>query len=338
MAFKLFSDVRETSTTGGTGDQILAGALDGSYFPFSARYSAGDTFFYCAKQGSLREVGLGTYVSGNKLSRTKVYKSTNANNLVNFAAATVDIFVTNIAPDDLDAAGKSLLLGALGATANVMSQNWIINGDFSVSVRGNSKTPGVGVYGYDRWKGHASGLVQRVYGLPAGIYTLAWGGGGNATFNGTTAASPIVSTWGGGNADIVVPATATSVCLVPGDRSGESGLFKARPYIVEAALCRMFYQRVGAGWRGRAWSGSDITFHGSFGAMFTAPSGAVIAGSGSNAAGRIGAGTDSVLSVGSIGVLGTADSLGCYFNGTGTFASGGEYFLINNMIALDADA
>lgn len=114
MAFKLFSDVRETSTTGGTGDQILDGALDGSYFPFSARYSVGDTCFYCLKQGNSREIGLGTYASGNKLSRTQVYKSTNANNLVNFAAGIIDIFVTNIAPDDLDAAGKASLLGTLG--------------------------------------------------------------------------------------------------------------------------------------------------------------------------------------------------------------------------------
>lgn len=111
MGFKLFSDVRETSTTGGTGDQVLTGsAFDGSYKRFNDVYSNGDTFFYCMKQGSSREIGLGTRVtSGDKITRTQVYKSTNANALVNFTnGQTIDIFVTDIAPDDLDDTGRAL--------------------------------------------------------------------------------------------------------------------------------------------------------------------------------------------------------------------------------------
>lgn len=116
MAFKLYSDIRETSISGGTGNQVLSGPLDGSYRSFSSGYFDGDTFFYCMKLGSAREIGRGTFNAlSNSISRTQVYKSTNANNLVNFGVGTVDIFVTNIAPDDLDAAGKALLLGTLGA-------------------------------------------------------------------------------------------------------------------------------------------------------------------------------------------------------------------------------
>lgn len=113
MSFKLFSDVRETSTTGGTGDQVLTGsAFDTSYVRFNDRYSNADTFFYRMKQPGVGwEIGLGTRVtSGDKITRTQVYKSSNSNALVNFTnGVTIDIFVTNIAPQDLDAAGLVLL-------------------------------------------------------------------------------------------------------------------------------------------------------------------------------------------------------------------------------------
>lgn len=152
MAFKLFSDVRETSTTGGTGNQVLAGAFDASYFAFSTRYADGDTFFYVMKQGTSREIGKGTYNAGaNSISRTQVYKSTNSNNLVNFTAAqTIDIFVCEIAPDDLDAAGLALIAAAQG----VPGLNILDNGDFAVSER-NGTTGTVtadNAHFGDRWR------------------------------------------------------------------------------------------------------------------------------------------------------------------------------------------
>ena len=121
MVFKLCSDVREISTTGGTGNQVLAGALDASYFAFGARYSDGDTLFYCAKQGTARELGKATYNAGaNSLSRTQIYKSTNSNALVSFTPGqAVDIFVTFMASDDLDAAGLALLRSSIGIPADI---------------------------------------------------------------------------------------------------------------------------------------------------------------------------------------------------------------------------
>lgn len=159
MAFKLYSDVRETSATGGTGDQVLAGAFDPSYFRFGDRYANSDTFFYCMKQGTAREVGLGTRVtSGDKISRTKVYKSTNSDNLVNFAnGQTIDIFVTFVAPDDLDATGKALLAMALG----FVGQSVIINGDFRINQRTyvSGTATAAGVYMHDRWKAGNGGAT-----------------------------------------------------------------------------------------------------------------------------------------------------------------------------------
>lgn len=114
MAFKLFSDVRETTTAPGTGAMTLAGALDATYFSFSAKYSNGDTMFYGARGAAGREIGLGTYSAG-VLTRTQVYKSTNGNAAVNFSSGAVDVYVTNIAPSDLDAAGLALQGFAMGA-------------------------------------------------------------------------------------------------------------------------------------------------------------------------------------------------------------------------------
>ena len=119
MAFKLHSAVRETSVTGGTGDQVLSGsAFDASYFRFNDKYSNGDTFHYVMKQGALREFGLGTRVtSGDKIARTQVYGGSNGTSLVNFAAGqTIDIQVTPIGPSDLDAGGRTASFGLSGAS------------------------------------------------------------------------------------------------------------------------------------------------------------------------------------------------------------------------------
>lgn len=120
--------------------------------------------------------------------------------------------------------------------------NWVFNGDFTVNQRGAStKAQTAGTYGYDMWKGHASGLEQVIEALPAGEYTLSWTGGGNGTFNGTTAASPIKETVTAGNTSVIVPSTATKVSLLLGDATNETTTFIARPYGLELALCSRYY-------------------------------------------------------------------------------------------------
>lgn len=94
MTFALFSDVRETSVSTGTGDMVLGGAYDLTYFTFAHRYSDGDTFWYGIKSASGREVGLGTYNAGaNSITRTTVFESTNADAAVSFLAGTKDVYV-----------------------------------------------------------------------------------------------------------------------------------------------------------------------------------------------------------------------------------------------------
>jgi hypothetical protein len=100
MAFKLFDNVMESSTTTGTGNFTLAGAITG-FSTFASRYSTGDTCYYAIKEvdaaggpSGAWEVGIGTYSAANTLTRTTVLSSSNSDAAVNFAAGTKRAFVT----------------------------------------------------------------------------------------------------------------------------------------------------------------------------------------------------------------------------------------------------
>lgn len=117
MADGAYSDIRETSTTGGTGNQVLAGAFDASYRAVGTKYVNGQKGFFVLRQGAKREVTEITYNSGaNSISRaaTPIW-STNSNNLVNFdAGVTVDIFDTAVGPSDLSVAQLARLAFLFG--------------------------------------------------------------------------------------------------------------------------------------------------------------------------------------------------------------------------------
>jgi hypothetical protein len=99
MAFKTPDRVRETSTTTGTGDITLAGAVTG-WRAFSAELVAGDTFPYVLEgrngddvQTAEWETGIGTYSAGGALQRTTVLASSNGGTTVNFASASLVCFI-----------------------------------------------------------------------------------------------------------------------------------------------------------------------------------------------------------------------------------------------------
>lgn len=86
--------VLESSTTTGTGDFTVAGALDG-FRTFTSVAAAGDTFPYFieAVDGSGNptgefETGLATLLTGTTFSRDHVDASSNSNALVSFSAGT----------------------------------------------------------------------------------------------------------------------------------------------------------------------------------------------------------------------------------------------------------
>lgn len=113
MAFKLNSRVRETSTTIGTGAYALGGAVTGRRAA-SAVMANGDQEFWLSEMGADWEIFLGTWNTGNTLSRTTIYKSTNGDAAVNWGAGVKRLAVIDIAPSDLPAAGLALFRTLLG--------------------------------------------------------------------------------------------------------------------------------------------------------------------------------------------------------------------------------
>ena len=122
-------------------------------------------------------------------------------------------------------------------------RNLIINGAFLINQRGGTRTPGIGVYGFDRWKGHVDGLEQVVeYDGPESAVTLSWQGGGTGSVNGTSGESPVTgSVSAGANFSVIVPSNANYVQCELG--SSETG-FEYSPVADEIARCHRYYQRL----------------------------------------------------------------------------------------------
>lgn len=93
--------VKETTTTTGTGDLTLAGAITG-FLPFSSRCFDGDTLYYSiqAVDGATGvptgewECGRGTYSATDTLTRDVVLSSSNSDALVSFAAGDKQVYLT----------------------------------------------------------------------------------------------------------------------------------------------------------------------------------------------------------------------------------------------------
>lgn len=96
MTLVIADRVRETSTTTGTGNFTLAGAVTG-YITFNTGITAGNTTYYCIVNQTVPsewEVGFGTLSNSTTLVRTDPTASSNSNNAVNFSAGTKDVFIT----------------------------------------------------------------------------------------------------------------------------------------------------------------------------------------------------------------------------------------------------
>lgn len=112
--------VKETTTTTGTGNVTLAGAVT-QFRTFASVMANNDTCWYCiaGQTGSEWETGLGTYVSATPaLARTTVLASSNAGSAVNFSAGTKDVFITMVAAKSpqLNNEGAVILPNANAAT------------------------------------------------------------------------------------------------------------------------------------------------------------------------------------------------------------------------------
>ena len=94
MALVLKDRVKETSTSTGTGDFVLAGAADG-FQSFTDALADGDTTYYAIEDGTDWETGLGTWTeSTSTLARTTIYESSNSGNAVDWEAGDKNVFIT----------------------------------------------------------------------------------------------------------------------------------------------------------------------------------------------------------------------------------------------------
>ena len=94
MALVLKDRVKETSTSTGTGNFVLAGAATG-FQSFASALADGDTTYYAIEDGTEWETGLGTWTEATStLARTTVYESSNSGNAVDWGAGTKNVFIT----------------------------------------------------------------------------------------------------------------------------------------------------------------------------------------------------------------------------------------------------
>lgn len=97
MALVLKNRVKEETTTTGTGAFALGGA-SAQFDTFQTYMSNGDTTYYSIAQSTAGtdewEIGIGTWNTGNTLSRTTVLAGSNGTSAVDFGAGTKEIFMT----------------------------------------------------------------------------------------------------------------------------------------------------------------------------------------------------------------------------------------------------
>lgn len=95
MAFVIADRVRETTTTIGTGNLTLDGAVS-KFRTFASVLSSSDTTYYSIVEqtGTAWEVGIGTFTSPATLARTTILSSSNGGSAVNFGAGTKDVFIS----------------------------------------------------------------------------------------------------------------------------------------------------------------------------------------------------------------------------------------------------
>jgi hypothetical protein len=102
VAYVLADRIKETSTTTGTGAYALAGAV-ANFRAFSAKCANGDTVPYFAVDDTLGswECGIGTWNTGNTLSRTLVVDSATGS-AISWAAGTRTIFLAPLASKNMN--------------------------------------------------------------------------------------------------------------------------------------------------------------------------------------------------------------------------------------------
>ena len=118
MALILADRVKESTTTTGTSDFALGGAMTG-FQTFASAVGANNSTYYAVADGADWEVGLGTLSSnGLTLARTTVLQSSNSDTKVSFASGTKHLFVTypaDKAVSDITSTDASIVVSRTGS-------------------------------------------------------------------------------------------------------------------------------------------------------------------------------------------------------------------------------
>ena len=204
MALVLADRVRETTTTTGTGSVTLGGAYTG-FQTFLAGVANNNSTYYTIANVTTGEyeVGIGTYTTaGNLLSRTTVLTSSNSNALVNFAAGSKDVFVTQ-------PAGRAVYIDSVGTTVDVNilaasgDSSFNSTGALKISAGTTGQRP-TGAVGKIRW----NSTLSQYEGYDGANWTLL---GGAVISNDTATATnlyPVFSSVTTGNASTLYTGNA----------------------------------------------------------------------------------------------------------------------------------
>jgi hypothetical protein len=127
MALILKDRVKESSTSSGTGNITLGGAIPG-YQTFNAAIATGSTVYYTihnltAGDDDEWEVGVGTFTSPATLARNTVLSSSNSGSLVPFTAGAsgLEVFVTQPAEQALYTNQATGIVESSGNGANTIA-------------------------------------------------------------------------------------------------------------------------------------------------------------------------------------------------------------------------
>lgn len=152
MAFVVRDRIQETTSTTGTGNLVLGGAVAG-FKTFSSVMSNGDTTYYsCVNaSGSEWEVGAGTYVSGsNAIARNTIFASSTGGT-VSFTAGTKNIFITYAAP-------RAMATNMMSGTGGLLSRDGTGN-PYDVAIGSTGQVLTVNGSGYPGWASPAVGTA-----------------------------------------------------------------------------------------------------------------------------------------------------------------------------------